>query len=627
MNAKSYYFKFKLSLILSVLLLILVADKIPLSFDDNFEPVKLDGVQTSGFWNLTDTPIFIDDSDPNYNWGKTASENDWCSGSGTWIDPYIIENVTINGNSVGSCIEIKNSNKYFTIQNCTVYNSGNSFMYDAGLKLYNTSNGLLTNNNCSNHQRHGILLITDCINITIQSNIISDNPYSAIVLCEGSEFNKVINNTLVNNGHTIWLRSFKENIFSGNVHPCNNNLIDSNYINNTIFAAIFLQEECSNNVIYNNTIDSSQNLGIYLEAVKGVNFNNTISNNTIIQANDNAIEIYNCTYTKIFENIILDSKNSMASIKLDWSNFSSIFGNQIKNCFGNGVKLYGCYNNSISENIIIKTSKDGIQLIKSENNNISNNTIQEIILNGIGLYGSHNNVINENIITNNNYFGIYIAEGISSSNNNLFYDNFFLENNQHAVDNGINNRWNSTTIGNFWDDYTGLDANDDGIGDTPYYIPGVSGSKDNFPIWEDGESVFPTILRNSPLPPFRFGVSAPVFNLTIFDLHLHMAWYKVNDTYTHFFTPVNGINIISIDQDSWDSLPKGNFSIDFFVNDTNNNIVNVSLTAFKDLPPEIPPPTPGIPYGYYYLIFLGIGILALLIFQVKRGKYRFNIKI
>jgi len=39
-------------------------------------------LKNSGYWDLTGSPIFIDDSDPNYNWRKTAAESDWCSGSG-----------------------------------------------------------------------------------------------------------------------------------------------------------------------------------------------------------------------------------------------------------------------------------------------------------------------------------------------------------------------------------------------------------------------------------------------------------------------------------------------------------------------------------------------------------------
>ena len=41
-------------------------------------------------------PIYIDDLDPNFSWNKTMSENTWCSGSGTYLDPYIIEDVIID---------------------------------------------------------------------------------------------------------------------------------------------------------------------------------------------------------------------------------------------------------------------------------------------------------------------------------------------------------------------------------------------------------------------------------------------------------------------------------------------------------------------------------------------------
>ncbi|MFX1557691.1 MAG: hypothetical protein ACFFC9_10595, partial [Promethearchaeota archaeon] len=62
------------------------------------------------------TPIFIDDEDPNFNWSKIA-ENAWCSGLGTWDNPYIIENVIIDGYGSSYCIKIQNSSKYFVLKN------------------------------------------------------------------------------------------------------------------------------------------------------------------------------------------------------------------------------------------------------------------------------------------------------------------------------------------------------------------------------------------------------------------------------------------------------------------------------------------------------------------------------
>ncbi|GAI90489.1 unnamed protein product, partial [marine sediment metagenome] len=68
-----------------------------------------------------------------------------------------------------------------------------------------------------------------------------------------------------------------------------------------------------------------------------------------------------------------------------------------------------------------------------------------------------------------------------------------------AENNGASNFWDNGTIGNYWDDYAGLDANDDGIGDTPYMIPGTVGDQDNYPVWDDGptaDDVEPLIVIN-----------------------------------------------------------------------------------------------------------------------------------
>ncbi|GAG66746.1 unnamed protein product, partial [marine sediment metagenome] len=66
-----------------------------------------------------------------------------------------------------------------------------------------------------------------------------------------------------------------------------------------------------------------------------------------------------------------------------------------------------------------------------------------------------------------------------------------------SIDDGLYNTWDNGSIGNYWGNYTGVDLNDDGIGDTPYVVsvwmpaPGQTGSIDNYPIWDDGKDVFP----------------------------------------------------------------------------------------------------------------------------------------
>ncbi|HWR27433.1 MAG TPA: NosD domain-containing protein, partial [Candidatus Thermoplasmatota archaeon] len=59
--------------------------------------------------------------------------------------------------------------------------------------------------------------------------------------------------------------------------------------------------------------------------------------------------------------------------------------------------------------------------------------------------------------------------GAGGSYLNVFYHNNFIDNEVNAGGRGINIWYNSKLGGgNYWDDYQGVDADGDGIGDTPY---------------------------------------------------------------------------------------------------------------------------------------------------------------
>ncbi|GAH46081.1 unnamed protein product, partial [marine sediment metagenome] len=65
---------------------------------------------------------------------------------------------------------------------------------------------------------------------------------------------------------------------------------------------------------------------------------------------------------------------------------------------------------------------------------------------------------------------------------NLVYFNNFSGNGLHAYDDGLYNRWDNGSHGNYWDNYTGSDEDENGIGDTPYNITGSALNKDHYPI-------------------------------------------------------------------------------------------------------------------------------------------------
>jgi len=87
------------------------------------------------------------------------------------------------------------------------------------------------------------------------------------------------------------------------------------------------------------------------------------------------------------------------------------------------------------------------------------------------------------------------------SSNNSIYLNNFIDNRDNVCSYDSANIWNSTEeitytyngktytsyLGNYWSDYTGSDADGDGIGDTPYII---DGDKDNYPLMERFENYF-----------------------------------------------------------------------------------------------------------------------------------------
>ena len=147
----------------------------------------------------------------------------------------------------------------------------------------------------------------------------------------------------------------------------------------------------------------------------------------------------------------------------------------------------------------IRGNSSGIGIkLRESNNVIKGCNIEGLDVGILALVGAHNNKIlqcnffnNEfaldirinsynNIISECNVYGNSIGLKIwQSSNNNTVYLNNFFKNDEDAIDESTNN-WDNGIQGNYWDDYTGIDINRDGIGDTPYTIP--AGKIDRYPF-------------------------------------------------------------------------------------------------------------------------------------------------
>ena len=155
----------------------------------------------------------------------------------------------------------------------------------------------------------------------------------------------------------------------------------------------------------------------------------------------------------------------------DTSN-ATITNNIIENSQeSDGLSIICCQYVTVTDNIIKdNTNGNGIWLVRSTHCIIQRNIIQRN-QQGISIQQvSTDNIISDNTIEGPSDCGIWI---IGASNYNTIFRNQFLNNEENANDVCTNYWYNAETHeGNYWDDYTGSDSNNDGIGDIPYNIPG-----------------------------------------------------------------------------------------------------------------------------------------------------------
>jgi len=280
--------------------------------------------------------------DGNSGWTAFKAAGN-CTGNGTISEPYVIEDLEIDGEGSGSCIFIENSDVYFRIENCTLYNAGVRIppdpSYSGGIRLSNVDNSQLINNNCSSNVI-GIYLVSSDNN-TISENIVNYNSWIGIRLIEGD--NNIISGNTVN----------KNNNFGIFLAYCFFNNISTNVLKNNNIVGIYTNT-CGNNTISGNTAINSSH-GIYSAGdsynnILGNDAHNNSENGLFIRGVNSIISGNNASYNGV-NGIFLEG----------WFTWESGANNTILGNIANynyvGIRLEGTNNNIISGNTLIGNVK------------------------------------------------------------------------------------------------------------------------------------------------------------------------------------------------------------------------------------------------------------------------------
>jgi len=219
------------------------------------------------------------------------------------------------------------------------------------------------------------------------------------------------------------------------------------------------------------------------------------------------------------------ANNSGKGIRVQNSTYVNISDCLIKNNSAHGIEVYprevggGHQSDSMFINITNNTIEGnhyGIDLI-GFNCTVCGNTISNNAEYGIYIFGNYS-CIYKNTIVNNSMYGMKLF----NASHNIIFWNDFIDNNKtnpeypehQAYDMwegqpGLNpqNHWNSTIsdfvykhsgtgsggsnvsyMGNYWDNDTCTDANNDGICDSVYKIDGATAANDYYPLKEQWQN-------------------------------------------------------------------------------------------------------------------------------------------
>ena len=273
-----------------------------------------------------------------------------------------------------------------------------------------------------------------------------------------------VNETLAqNNSHGNGIFAYLSNYFSAR----GNNVSGNG--NGILVSQSSSHCHLSDNLVFNNTQQSSNHgIEVYYSDL-AVLINNTVA------GNEDGIWIYMSDDAVLRFNTVRDGSYyggiyAYGALRVFIENNTAADNVRWIYVFNGGSDFYDYNNSVIANNTLLDSSEEGLRI----DGRFKNATIAHNVIEGAGA----------------GYYGIRLSDLTRDS---LIYDNRIVCP-WNAYDAGTNNTWNLSKTaggnilggewlgGNFFSNYTGTDADMDGIGEDPFAIAGPGGSQDMLPL-------------------------------------------------------------------------------------------------------------------------------------------------
>ncbi len=253
------------------------------------------------------------------------------------------------------------------------------------------------------------------------------------------------------------------------------------FVGNTILQSYcaFGIEDGSNLLITGNRIEHS-----VMAAIRGTGSNIRIENNTFSHLWREGILFWEGRGYLVRGNAISEMNSDLPAIELSGSSSAWIVRNTVSGCtFGiqTGEKAWAKGNHVDHCALGMRVSLNGAAI---ESNALSHCST------GILVDGSRHAVFGNRI----SECDVGLVNALGATGNTFYLNSFIANRRQVRNDHPDGNLWDDGSRGNYWSDYSGADADRDGIGDRPHEIQ--PGSLDRYPLMRPFSFAEPEISAN-----------------------------------------------------------------------------------------------------------------------------------